>query len=141
MRASRSARRARTLAADIAVRAVVVVQEDLLERRLAAGQRDDRVPGERGDERADAAVDLATQRAGAGGSHVHAGELGQLRRRPFEGDLDRLRAEVAQLGERALLDQAALPQDADAIAQRLDLAEDVRGEEDGLAALLGLVHG
>ena len=66
---------------------------------------------------------------------LHARQLGQRRGGPVEGDLDRLRAEVAQLGQRPLLDEAAVAQDADAIAERLDLAEDVRGQEDGLAAL------
>jgi hypothetical protein len=47
---------------------------------------------------------------------------------------------VAQFLQGALLDQAALAQDPDAVAQSLDLAEDVRGEEDGLAALGGLLH-
>ncbi len=46
-------------------RAVVVVQEDLLERRLAARQRRDRMLGERGDQRADAARDLEPQRVRA----------------------------------------------------------------------------
>ena len=57
---------------------------------------------------------------------------------PVEGDLDRLGAEVAQLRQRSLVDQPALAEDPDPVAQGLDLAQDVRGEEDRLPALLGL---
>ena len=73
VRASRNARRARAaatqrpagaerarpappLAAAIAAGAVVVVQEDLLERGLAAREGGDRVLRERRDQRADAAA-------------------------------------------------------------------------------------
>ena len=74
---------------------------------------------------------LATSTPGSRGS------VGAARR----SHLDRLRAQVAQLGERALVDEPALAQDPDSVAERLDLAEDVRREEDGLAALLRLGHG
>ena len=56
-----------------------------------------------------------------------------------EGRLDRERGEVAHLGQRAHLDEPALPQDAHPVAQRLHLAHDVRGEEDGLPAVARLV--
>ena len=74
----------------------------------------------------------------SGARDAYAAQLGQLRRRAGERDLDRLGAEVAQLGQRALVHQPAGPEDPDAVAQRLDLAEDVGGEEHRLAALLGL---
>jgi len=54
------------LAAGTAVGAVVVVQEDLLERRLATRQRFNRVLGERGDQRPDAPGDLEAQRVRPG---------------------------------------------------------------------------
>ena len=65
---------------------------------------------------------------------------GSVGRLACERDLDRLRGEVAQLCEGALVDEPSASEDADAVAQRLDLAEDVRGEEDGLPALLGLAY-
>ena len=123
----------------MAVGAVVVVQEDLLERRLAARQGLDRVPGERGDQRADAARDLEAQRVGAGARRPARPRRWQLGRRAGEGDLDGLRAEVAQLLQRPLVDQPPVPEDPDAVADRLDLAEDVRGQEDRLPARLGLL--
>ena len=45
---------------------------------------------------------------------------------------------MAQLRQRAHLDQRAVAQDAHAVAQRLDLAQDVRRQKDRLAALPGL---
>ena len=45
--------------------------------------------------------------------------------------------EVAQVGQRARLDQLPLPQDADAITQCFDLAHDVGREEDGLTTITG----
>ena len=129
--------RASALAADTAVRAVVVVQEDLLERRLAAVERDHGMPGEGGDERPDAAGDLErAPRWRPRSSRLHARQRrAAAGAGPVEGDVDGLRAEVAQLGQRPLLDEPPAAQDADAVAERLDLAEDVRGEEDGLPAL------
>jgi hypothetical protein len=47
---------------------------------------------------------------------------------------------VPQLGERPLIDEPPAPQDPDAVAHGLDLAEDVRGEQDRLPALLGLLR-
>ena len=59
---------------------------------------------------------LATATPGIGGS-VGACAL--------EDDLDGLRAEVAKVGQRALVDEPPLAQDPHAIAYRLDLAQDV----------------
>jgi hypothetical protein len=64
----------------------------------------------------------------------------QVRRLAVEGHLHGLGAQVAEFRQRALVDQPPVTKDADAVAERLHLAEDVRGEEHGLAALLGLVH-
>src|SRR3954453_8283816 len=52
--------------------------------------------------------------------------------------LDRRARQVAQLLQRAGFDGLAVADDAHAVAQRLDLGEDVAGEQDG-AALLALV--
>src|SRR5664279_3615169 len=82
-RAAASARRAIALAAGIGGARVVVMDEDLLERRLAAGQRDHLEPGQRRDQRPDPARDFAAQRVGARRRHVHAGEGRKGRRRPF----------------------------------------------------------
>ena len=45
---------------------------------------------------------------------------------------------MAELGQGALVDEPAAAEDPDAVADGLDLAEDVRGQEDRLAALAGL---
>src|ERR1700690_59961 len=86
-----SARRATALVGATAVVAVVVVEEDLLQRGLAAGERDDLVVGERVDQRTDAARYLAAERVRARVDDVDAGER-ELRWLSGEGDLDPLRA-------------------------------------------------
>jgi hypothetical protein len=68
------------------------------------------------------------------------GQRRKLRCPVSERDLDRLRAQVTQLCQRALIDQPALLEDPDSVADRLDLGQDVRGEEDRLPALLGRRH-
>src|ERR1022692_372517 len=141
VRESASVRRANVLAGDKTVLPVVMVQEDLLERRLPARELDDRMARERLDQRADAAGHLEAERVRSGGLGLNAGERRQLGCRPREGHLDRLRAQVAQLGERPFVHEPAAAEDADTVAQRLDLAEDVRREEDRLPALLRLEHG
>ena len=55
------------------------------------------------------------------------------RRRVGEDGVDAGAAEVAHVGERAGLDGAAGADDADAVGERLDLAEDVAGEQHGAA--------
>ena len=47
---------------------------------------------------------------------------------------------MAKVGERSLLDHASAPQDPHPVAQRFDFTQDVRGQEDRLAPLLGLLH-
>ena len=88
---------------------VVVVQEDLLERRLAARQRDDRVLGERGDQRADAR--RVTSKRSALAPAAATCDAGQRRRasgaRPAKVTSTVCAREMAQLGERALVDQPA----------------------------------
>ena len=64
-----------------------------------------------------------------------AGHGRQVGRGAGEGGVDRDGGEVAQLVERAELDQPAGAQDGHPVAQGLDLAQDVRGQEDGLAAV------
>src|SRR5215475_15737780 len=122
----------------VAGMAVVVVHEDLLQRGLPADQRGHRMPGEGVDDRADAAADLEPQRVRPGKVYLHPGQRRKLRRPAGERNIDGLRAQVAQFRQRALVGQSAFPEDADPVAERLDLAEDVRGEEDRLSAFLGL---
>ena len=57
--------------------------------------------------------------------------------RALESDLDGLRAQVPKLSQRSLVDQAPVAQDAHPVAECLDLAQNVRGQEDGLTPLLG----
>src|SRR5262249_7906941 len=104
------------------------MEEDLLERRLSTGQLHDRVTAELRQQRPDLAGHLEPEGVGAGARDVDAGERGELRRRPGKGGLDRLGAEMTQLGERSFLDESALAQDPDAIAECLDLTQDVRRE-------------
>src|ERR1017187_8618949 len=85
------------LVADMGLRAVVVVQEDLLERGLAARERGDRMPRQRGDQRADAPGDLEPQRVRTAALRMYARKGRELRRPARECDLDRLGGEVAKL--------------------------------------------
>src|SRR5262249_25829069 len=140
MLASASVRRAIALAGATAVPCVVVVKEDLLERGLPARQAGDRVADELLEQALRAAADLEPQTVRARPLDRDALQSVDRRSRPGEDNVDRLRGEVAELGERAFGGQAPLAQDADAIAQRLDLAQDVRGEEDRLAARPRLLH-
>ena len=102
-----------------------MVQEDLLQRCLSADQPRDRLVCERAEQRLDAPVHLEANRVRAGLGHSDAGQLGEARRSSVERHLDRLGAQVSKLGERALLDQSTGPQDADPVAERFDLTEDV----------------
>ncbi len=119
-----------------------MVQEDLLERGLAAGER--------------SITALACASAAISGADAP----GTSKRSAFGPALSTLTpASGGSWGagpanvtstvcaprwrsscERSLVDEPALAQDPHAVAQRLDLAEDVRGEEHGLPALLGLPH-
>src|SRR6516165_3515185 len=139
-RALRDARGRGGAAALVAGMAVVVVHEDLLERRLPADQCAHRVPGEGIDDRSDAAADFEPQGVRPGRVDLHPGQWRKLRHPVGERDLHRLRAQVAQLRQGALVDQPAFPEDADPVAERLDLAEDVRGEEDRLPTFPGLAY-
>src|SRR5690348_15884401 len=139
-RAPRCSRGCGGASASVAGMAVVVVHEDLLQRGLPADQRGHRMPGEGVDDRSDAAADLEPQRVRPGLVDLHPGQWRKLRHPVGERDLYGLRAQVAQFRERALIDQPAFPEDADPVAERLDLAEDVRGEEYRLPAFLGLAY-
>ena len=97
--------------------------------------------GERGDQRPDAARSpRSAARWRPRSRPATPGSAGSSGTPAVERDLDRLRAQVAQLGQRALVDEPAGAQDPDPVADRLDLAQDVRGEEDRLPALLRLAH-
>ncbi len=67
-----------------------------------------------------------------GGPDPRDGRLGG------ELDLDAMRADVVQLFQAGDLDQAPGADDADPVADVLDLGQDVRGQEDGGAAVAGL---
>jgi hypothetical protein len=73
MRESASVRREIALAWATAVGAVGVVEEDLLERGLAAREADDRMGSERRKQRLRAAVHLETKGVGAGALDPDAG--------------------------------------------------------------------
>src|SRR4029453_17052865 len=94
-RASAKARRAIALLPDTSIRALVVVEKDLLEGGLATRQRLHLVVGERGDERPDLAAHLEAQGVRTRARHGHARQRRQRRRLGREDDLDGLRAKVA----------------------------------------------
>ena len=73
------------------------------------------------------------------GTTSDAGERRQCRRSASERHLERLRSEVTKLRQGPLVDQPSGTQDPDAVAHRLDLAEDVRRQEHRLAAPLRFV--
>jgi len=64
---------------------------------------------------------------------VHARKTGEAVGRAAELSGERRPGEVAQLGKRAGLDHAAAPNDRDVITERLDLGEDVAGQQHGPA--------
>ena len=115
--------------------AAVLREEQLLERRLPAQQFRD--PGVRQDfqQRGDRAAHVAADHPPV---HLHRGHPGYARQigdRAIEGGLDRERGEMPHLGQRSHLHELACPQDAHPVAERLHLAQDVRGEEHRLAAV------
>src|SRR5579862_3062968 len=109
--------------------AVVVIQEDLFQCRLTADKRLDRMTGERSDHRADASRDLEAEGVRSRGDHVHAGESRERRRSAGKRHLDAFCAQVTQLLQPPLVDESAATQDPDPLANGLDLAEDMRGED------------
>src|ERR1700759_2960262 len=119
------------LPAGLQRRHAVVGQEDLLERRLPGEELRD--PGGRQplQERLDRAVHLAPEEAPDGLHLAHPRHAVEVGRPALEGHLDGERREVAEVGHRARLDQAPGAEDGDPVAEGLDLAEDVRREEDG----------
>src|SRR6266545_22496 len=146
VRARESASARRTIAPvplspGTAVPALVVVQKDLLQGGRAALERYHGLAGELRYQRPDVARHLEAQRVGTRLGDLDAGERRELGHRAVEADLDRLHAQVAQVGERSLVDEPPLAQDPDAVADRLDLAEDVRREEDRLAPISRLSDG
>lgn len=63
---------------------------------------------------------------------VHALQRSELADRTSGLDGHRRAREVAQLGQRPGLDDATLPDDAHPVTQRLDLGEDVAGQQHGV---------
>ena len=98
------------------------------------------MPAERCEQGLRAAAHLEAERVRAGALHLHAAQAVDRRRLAGEHNVDRLCGQVAQLGERSLVDEAAGAKNADAVAHRLDLAQHVRGEKDRLPPLLRLAR-
>jgi hypothetical protein len=74
-------------------------------------------------------VDLEAHAGALHAEIVDAGQLRQSGERAGEVGLDRGPREMAQVRERAALDGAPAPDDAHAVTHRLDLGEDVAGEQ------------
>ena len=136
------ARRAIALAPATAVPALVVVQEDLLERGLRGCRA--RATGWS----ASAAISGPTLPRHLEAERVRARAPRPRRRAAAAAPATRpskVTSTVCALRWRSsasVPSSTSLPcaEDADPVAERLDLAEDVRREEDGLAALLRLAH-
>src|SRR4051794_35024843 len=93
-RESANRRRVRALTAAIGAESVVVVQEDLLERWLAARQRHHALAREGDYQRTDIARDLEPHRVRPRGGCRDTGQRVQVRDAPGERHLDRLRVQV-----------------------------------------------
>jgi hypothetical protein len=71
---------------------------------------------------------------------VDAGHVVEARRRAGEGGADRRPTQVPQLRQRPRLDGTTGAHDADPVAERLDLGEDVARQQDRATPLPGLAH-
>ena len=112
------------------------VHEELLQRRRRAGQGRDPVRAEQLEQPLEVVAPDGAHHVVVG--HGDVGDPGQrldLRRVDGVGQrrADRRPGQVAQLGQRAGLDGAAVADDAHPVAQRLDLGEDVAGQQHGAA--------
>src|SRR5438105_13519073 len=115
--------------------ALVVAKEDVLEARLIAGQRDDRILSGLLDHRVCGALDR-NPHGGAVAQRLALDDTFELRDgvrryRLSKGDSDLVALDVHQFVDAAELDKAAFANDAHARARLLDLAQDVRGEKYG----------
>ena len=115
-------------------------EEQLLEGRLAADQMANAGRREDLEQGLDRAVHLAPDPVPLHLDRRHAGHLVEPGRRPVEHGLHGHGGEVPHLCERADLGQPSRPQDGHAVAERLDLAQDVGGQEHGLAVVPRLLH-
>ncbi len=112
----------------------VVGEKQLLQRRLPAEQPRHPSVRQRGQQRLDRPGHLAAQRAPLGHHAAHAGNPRQVGGFPAERRLDGDRRQVPQLAQCPCLSDPPAAQDHYPVAQRLDLAQHVGGQEDGLAA-------
>ena len=115
-------------------------EEELLERGLPADKVAHAGPGQSSEQRLDRTRHPAADPAAVDLDGTHPGKPRQWRHRPVHLGFDVQRREVAHLGERPHFHEPSRAQDRDSVAQRLHLAQDVRGQEDGLAVLAGLRH-
>src|SRR5438445_7610832 len=113
--------------------------EQLLQRPPMRSERHDRrARGHRGGQRRPSAALVAEGEQGCAVALQHARAVllqarHQIGRDVLHHELHRARLRRHQIRERAAVRQPSLHQDADAVADRLDVGEDVRGKEDGAA--------
>ena len=136
-RASRQAGPGADAGSLVTARAPVVPQEQLLEgRRLRSPGCRSRGSLSRPSRPPSAAVSTSkTKRCPDTSASCTPGRSREVGRRgDGELGLDVGAGQVPQLGQRPRLDRAAVPDDGDPVAQRLDLGEDVAGQQHGAAA-------
>jgi len=119
--------------------ASVLSEKELLERRFPAQELAYPGGGENLQQRLDRPSHLAAENVPDNLDRRHTGELGDLGHGTFERRFNGESRKVSHLRQCPHLDQQALAQDSDPIAERLDLAQDVRGQEDCLAPLARLM--
>src|SRR5690242_9860443 len=115
------------------LRAIVIAEEDVFERWLMGREIRRAVVGGGLHDRAKVSRHDELDRIAVGGGRMHARQIGEVagRDRRGEGKGYLVLAQIAQRGYRIYPDERALTDDADAVADLLDLWQDVRGEEDG----------
>ena len=119
----------------------VVAQEQLLERRRRARQRPHVVLDEALEDAVQlAGVDAELRTRAVDARVVDPGQLSERADRFRRLDDHGRAGEVAQLAERSRLGGSASADDRHPIAQRLDLGEDVAGQEDGAARIAQLAN-
>src|SRR2546426_5046213 len=108
-------------------------EEEFLERRLAAREVFDSGCSERFEQWFDGPRHLTADALPVDLHAADTRDLRNVRDAPFHLGFDLEGGEVAHLRERPDLDELARTEDRDAVAERFDLAQDVRRQEDGLS--------
>jgi hypothetical protein len=112
-----------------------VAQEQLLQGGRPADQAAHAHAGELPQRRVQRlGVDVEADPAVLPAQIVHAGQVGQPLRPADQLGLDGGTGQVAQVGERAGLHGPTVTDDGEPVAQRLDLGQDVAGQQHGAAA-------